>query len=77
MNTESCYICGRPLNNANPVYLEDDSHFAVHVGLDCYSRVVKAGYDGVRSGKGRGPRVFVTRHMAEAYALRTASERLS
>jgi hypothetical protein len=52
------------------VVLEDDNYGHVEVGKDCFEKVVKAGYDGVRSGKGRGPMVFATTHMAECYGRR-------
>jgi len=74
MSTELCYICGKPLNKSHDVFLQDDNHAIVCVGPNCYERVVKSGYDGVRSGKGRGPLVFVTRRMAEAYAIRARGE---
>lgn len=71
---ERCYICGRRLsvNNNFVVHLEDDDHALVHVGYDCWQKTVKAGYDGVRGHKGKGPMVFVTMDMARAYARREA-----
>jgi hypothetical protein len=50
------------------VFLEDDNHGTVPVGPDCLRRVAKAGFLGVRSGQGLGPRVFFERAMAQDYA---------
>lgn len=69
----SCYVCLKPLKHdakTGEVVLEDDNHQHVEVGADCFANVVKAGYDGVRSGKGKGPMVFATTEMAMAYARR-------
>jgi hypothetical protein len=52
------------------VVLEDDDHRHVMAGSDCFKRVVKAACDGVRSGKGRGPMVFASTEMAQAYSRR-------
>lgn len=67
-----CYICLKALHEQHEweVVLEDDSHRHVNVGRDCFKNVVKAGYDGVRSGKGKGPMVFASTAMAQAYARR-------
>ena len=67
--TANCYVCGKPLTASHGnAYLEDDDHRAVPVGNDCLRRVIRAGYDGLRSSKDRGPLVFIERRMAEAYA---------
>lgn len=70
---EPCYVCQKPLKpnaKTGEVVLEDDNHGHVVVGRDCFERVIKAGYDGVRSGKGKGPMVFATTEMAMAYERR-------
>jgi hypothetical protein len=70
-----CYVCLKPIRGEarRDVFLEDDNHGTVPVGPDCLHRVARAGYDGVRSGQGLGPRVFFERAMAEDYASSSAS----
>jgi hypothetical protein len=72
---QKCYVCMKTMKNLPglEVVLEDDDYGHVEVGRDCFERVVKAGYDGVRSGKGKGPMVFATTAMAIAYGRRSAA----
>lgn len=69
--TEKCYICGRKLGNKTPqvAYLEDDDNGAIFVGSECINRVIRAGAEGVRGGKGKGPRVFASPQMARDIAV--------
>lgn len=76
MKPEKCYICGRNLDKRFDPYeviLEDDDFNRAPVGPDCFERVVKSGYDGVRSGKGKGSMVFVTTAMAQTFARHKAT----
>lgn len=69
-----CSVCLKPIRGEvrRDVFLEDDNHGTVPVGPDCFHRVVQAGYNGLRSGQGLGPRVFFERAMAEDYAQSSA-----
>jgi hypothetical protein len=68
----ACYVCGREGRHIGEdrreVYLEDDDQRAVYVGPTCFKNVASAGALGLRSAKGRGPRVFSTYELARAYA---------
>ena len=63
---DPCYICGRKLGNKTPqvAYLEDDNHAAVFVGSECINKVIRAGAQGIKSRKGKGPRVFASALLA-------------
>ena len=73
MNRYPCFVCLKPMagDTIREVVLEDDDHRHVNVGPNCFERVVKAGYEGLRSGKGKGPMVFATTDMAIRYGMRT------
>lgn len=66
---EPCYICGRKLGKKTPhtAYLQDDDQGAVFVGMECIKTVSAAGRDGVKSRKGKGPRVFASPELAREW----------
>lgn len=72
MSTQ-CYACGKAFSsqgNVHNVFLQDDDHRQVSVGPDCYSKVIKAGYEGHAPRRG-GPRLFLTLDRAQRYAMRS------
>lgn len=64
---EPCYVCGRKLGAKTPyvAFLEDDDNAPVFVGAECIKKVTHAGAAGLRSGKGKGPRVFASVALAK------------
>jgi hypothetical protein len=74
---ESCYVCGRKLGDKTPhvAYLIDDAHAPVFVGRECINKVIRAGGNGLLTGKGRGPRVFASVELAKKATKQNPSSR--
>ena len=68
------FVCGSPgdqiARDCREVSLQDDGHKTVYVGPTCFKKVEQAGETGLVSGRGFGPRVFITFDQAAAYAKR-------
>lgn len=61
MHEEQCFACGTRMSRPNFVFTEDrmsdGRHYEVHVGPECFKRVIHSGESGYQPPRG-GPRLY-------------------